>query len=323
MSRFTAPDLSRLPPPEIIETVSFEQGLLARLADLKARAAAAGVDYDTGALRTDPLRIDQEVSMDREIMMRARINDAIRALLLPTSFGDNIDQIANTYYRGLARLPILWDDNGKPVAFEDDQTFKERIQIAPEGFAAAGPAGAYEFHALEVEGRRAVSRAAVYSHEDGARLRDGTPLVPAEVLVVVVPSIGWLEREAWTTDMSLGPLVYRELSSSALRPCGDRLIVYVAERAVFNVNAVLRFSAGADVQIALAEAERQVRAYAAEQRRSGGVIERLGLGDALRQGGVSSINLIAPAADFDPGSLFAPDLGELTISHSFEEGGFR
>lgn len=312
MSRFVAPNLAKLPKPEVLEPVSFQAGLAARLADLKTRAQVTGVAYDTGHLVTDPLRRDQEVSMDREVMLRARINDAGKALMLATAWGSNLDHIAATYY-GISRLEIAAGVDGQ-VIMERDDDFRARIALAPEAFSTAGPEGAYVFHALELNGRRDVSDAAAYSEEDGALYPDASPVLAPEVLVVVAPSTERLESEDWAANMALKAEVYLALSAKEVRPLGDKLTVLIATRVTYDVVATLRFRPGADRQLVHAEATARVKAYAAEQRRVGAVVERLGLGAALKVAGVSSVELTAPANDVDPGSLGCPDLVDVTIA---------
>jgi len=310
MSRFVAPNLAKLPALDLLEGLSFETTLQERLDDLKARAAAVSVDYDTGALKTDPLRLDQEVSNDRELMLRARINDAGKAVMLATSWGSNLDHIAATYY-GISRLSST-SETGEVIKEEDDD-FRARIALAPEAFSTAGPEGGYVFHALELDGRRAVSDAAAYSEEDGAKYPDGSDVIAPEILIVVVPSPERLEKEAWTAGMSLRAEVLAAVSAKDVRPLGDKVTVHIADRAAYSVEAILKVTAGQNYELVEAEATKRVQAYAKAQRRAGAVIERLVLGGALSVAGVASIELISPAADVDPGSLGAPDLAGVTI----------
>jgi phage-related baseplate assembly protein len=311
MSRFVAPDLSKLPAPDVLETLSFETVLAERLAGLKTSAELVGVAYDTGHLKTDPLRLDQEVSADRELTVRARINDAAKALMLATAWGSNLDHIAATYY-GISRLQTLLED-GSSLSEKDDD-FRARIALAPEAFSTAGPEGAYVFHALELDGRRAVSDAAAYSEEDGAEYPNGDPVIAPEVLVVVVPSPERIAQEEWADDMALKDEVLVALSGEDVRPLGDKVTVHIATRHPWSVEAHLKVKHGQDYDLLEARAEQAVRAYAAAQRRVGAVIERLGIGAALHVGGVSSVELISPAVDMDPGSLGAPDLVEVSIT---------
>lgn len=325
MSRFVSPDLAKLPKPDLLEPVSFQTGLSARLADLKARAASAGVSYDTGHLATDPLRRDQEVSMDRELMLRARVNDAGKAVMLATSWGSNLDHIAATYY-GISRLAtrlISDEPTGQPVTFESDDDFRARIALAPEAFSTAGPEGAYVFHALELNGRHDVSDAAAYSEEDGAHYPGGAAVLAPEILVIVVPSPERIVREPWSANMTLRAEVLSALSARDVRPLGDKVTVAIAERVAYSVTAELRFKPGADKQLALAAARERVRAYAAEQRRVGAVVERLGLGAALKVAGVASIELSQPAADVDGGSLGCPEIDTITVTAVDAQDGWR
>lgn len=312
MSRFVSPDLSKLPLADLVDLPDFQTGLDERIAAFETRAQAVGIEYNTGQLLTDPIRLDQEVSMDREVSLIARVNDAGRAVMLATSWGSNLDHIAATYY-GISRR-----------AGELDDVFKLRIALAPEAFSTAGPEGAYVFHALEADGRLAVSDAAAYSEEDGAHYLNGDPVLAPEILVVLVPHPVWLEtQDAWVDDAPLLEIAAQFVSKDEVRPLGDKVTVMVAQRETYSVVAALKFAPGADVSLAVTQAEENVRTYAASQRRVGAVVERLGLGAALKVAGVSSITLTSPPVDVDGGSLACPDLVDITITAETVAEGWR
>src|SRR5690606_3005832 len=86
-----------LPQPSIIETLDYEAVLAELVADVVARFVDAGVDYDVGNLATDPVKIILEACAYREILLRARINDAAKANLVPFSTGSDLDHLAAFY----------------------------------------------------------------------------------------------------------------------------------------------------------------------------------------------------------------------------------
>lgn len=86
-------DLSTLPPPTVVQQPDFETILGRMMVDVTARFAAAGVDYDVGALMTDPVKINLETVAYSETLVRARINDAVRRTLLAFAKGSDLDAL--------------------------------------------------------------------------------------------------------------------------------------------------------------------------------------------------------------------------------------
>ncbi|PXB95471.1 baseplate assembly protein, partial [Pseudomonas aeruginosa] len=82
-------DLSQLPEPEVIENLDFEtiyQELLGDFREAMAGEWAAEVE-------SDPVLKLLQLAAYRELLLRARINDAARALMLAYASGADLDQI--------------------------------------------------------------------------------------------------------------------------------------------------------------------------------------------------------------------------------------
>lgn len=110
----------------MIETLDYEAILAALLADARDRFADAGVDYDVGNLETDPVKIVLEAAAYREVLLRARVNDAAKANLVAFSAGSDLDHLAGFY--DVERLPD-----------EADLALRERVILAITGRSTAGP----------------------------------------------------------------------------------------------------------------------------------------------------------------------------------------
>jgi phage-related baseplate assembly protein len=132
MSRFDAIDLSKLTAPNVIETLDYEAILTALRDDLVEKFPAIEGVID---LESEPARKLLEVFAYRELGLRARVNDAARAVMLAFSGGSDLDHLGALY--SVARLEG-----------ETDDRFRRRVQLAPEAFSTTGPRGAYVFHAL-------------------------------------------------------------------------------------------------------------------------------------------------------------------------------
>src|SRR5579871_2220022 len=158
-SRYHAPDLSLLPPPNLIETVSFEAILAAQkqwILDRWAQLMAANPSLpplDTLGLETEPMTVVIEAYAYREVLMRALVNDKAKAILLAYATGTDLDQVGALY-------PVM-----RSVG-ETDASFRERVQMLPESFSVAGPRGAFISFARAYD-PIAIANAWAWSPRDG------------------------------------------------------------------------------------------------------------------------------------------------------------
>jgi phage-related baseplate assembly protein len=286
MSGFVAIDLSLLPVPAIVEPLDFETVL----ADLKADLAIRAPDLaPVLALESEPVVKLLETVAYREIILRARVNDAARAVLLPTATGADLDNLAAFY--GVARLEVTPANPlaipPTPAEMETDTALRRRVQLALEGFSTAGPIGAYLFHTLTADGR--VKDAAVASP------------VPGEVRVTVLST----ETNGTPTAPVLAA-VTAALNAEDVRPLCDLVTVQAATIVNYAVTASLTFFDGPDTGVVLAAAQAAVAQLVADAHRVGRAVRRSALFAALHQPGVDAVTLTAPAADVLPTSTEAP-----------------
>lgn len=314
MSRFEDIDLARL-PPAVLPSPDYETILAARMADLADRLAARGVDYDVGALETDYHKIIQGSGSYRELLAYARRDDAIRAVLLSSSWGTFLDHLGAAW--GLVRKEVTPanPETGEAAILEDDDTFRARIQLAPEAWSTCGPEGAYLFFALAVPG---VKHAAVYgpmSTRTVAGVASAIGVPAGHVHVPIVASTG--------DGSAAGPLVLAvqaALSADDRRPIADYVTVSAAPITAYAITATLRVGAGADLGAVKAEAERRLAAHAARQHRAGGLVLRSALfgaayvPDAKGASIVEEVVLTTPAADVNPGAYGAPYCTAITVT---------
>ncbi len=94
---FTAIDLSQIPAPTVVEALDFESILAAMTDDLKARDSTF-----TALVESDPAFKILEVAAYRELLLRQRVNDAARAVMLAYATGSDLDHIGALF--GVARL---------------------------------------------------------------------------------------------------------------------------------------------------------------------------------------------------------------------------
>ncbi|EBJ8549408.1 baseplate assembly protein [Salmonella enterica] len=275
-------DLSRLPPPQIVDVPDFETLLAERKA---AFVALYPVDEQdavrrTLALESEPVTKLLQESTYREILLRQRINEAARAVLVAYSIGNDLEQLAANC--NVKRLTVVPADNDAvpPVAavMEDDEALRQRIPAAFEGLSVAGPTGAYEFHARSADGRVADASA--------------TSPAPAEVVLTV------LSREGdGTAVKDLLDVVEKTLNSESVCPVADRLMVRSAEIIPYRVEATIFLYPGPEAEPVMAAAKASLQKYIASQTRLGRDIRRSAIYAALHVEGVQRVELTSPLED--------------------------
>ena len=282
-------DLSRLSSPDIVETIDYETLLAERKASLvalypadKQAEVAAAL-----ALESEPMNIHLQENAYREIVLRQRVNDAARAVMLAYAKGKDLEHLAALFE--IERLEITPADpaNDIEAVYEEDPDLRARVQLAPQGFSVAGPEGAYISHARNADGR----------------VLDASAVSPAPKEVVVTI----LSREGdGTADDALVEKVRVALASDNVRPLTDFVTVQSATIKRYAVRATLIFFAGPDRSVALAEAQKNVKKYTDDMHKLGMAITLDGVYAAARAAGVQKVLLAEPAADIPATKQEAP-----------------
>lgn len=276
-STSSAIDLSRLPAPDVIEPLDFETILAAMIADLQARWG----DFDA-LTESDPAMKILQVAAYRELLLRQRVNEASRAVMLAYAGGGDLDQLAALV--GVERLEITPadEDAGIPAVMESDAELRERVVLAPESFSVAGPTLAYVFHARSAHPD--VLDASVQSPE------------PGEVLVTVLSRQGTGEPEPDVIDA-----VEERVNSRSVRPLTDLVTVQPADIVNFAIAAQIYLFDGPDPSVVIEAAEASALAYVARSRKLGRDINRSAISAALFVEGVQRVELTSPLADLPIG----------------------
>lgn len=272
MSAFTQIDLSTLPAPDVIEELSFETIFAEMLADLQARDPV----FDA-LLESDPAYKILEVAAYRELLVRQRVNDAARAVMLAYSTGADLDQLGALF--GVERFELVAADPEAvpPVAavMESDTEFRRRIQLSLEGFSVAGPRGAYIFHGLSADA-------------DVLDISATSP-TPGNVVITVLSRTG-----SGTAGTPLLNAVAAALNDDAVRPLTDSVTVQSASIVNYNVHAHLYVYPGPDSSVVLTKALAALDAYIAQVHKIGQDVTLSGIYAALHQPGVQRVSLIQP-----------------------------
>lgn len=291
MAGFTAVDLSRLPPPAVVETLSFEAMLAAMLADLAAR------DPDfTAPVESDPVYKLLQVCAYREVIIRQRVNDAARSLMLASAAGTDLDNLGALL--GVVRLLLDPGDPSHSIAptYESDTDYRYRVTLAPQGFSVAGPEGAYKFHALSADPRVLDASA--------------TSPSPGEVVISVLSRVA-----DGTADADLLGVVTAALGADDIRPLTDHVTVQSAEIVPFAIEGTRYTFAGPDSTVVLAASDASLQQYLTDCHKLGRDITFSGLGAALTVPGIQRVDLTSPAANVVIGRTQAPYCTGITLAY--------
>lgn len=291
MSAFDAVDLNALPAPDIVEALDFETILTGLVDDLRARLPV----FDA-LVESDPGIKLMEVVAFHALILRQRVNDATRAVMLAHAAGADLDNLAALF--DVARQTI---DPGDPVAIppvpatlESDAALRRRAQLALEAATAAGTAGRYLFYALGADPK--VADAAI------------TSPAPGDVLATILSIDG-----DGTADQALLDAVTAVLTDPEIRQLNDTVLVAAAAIVPYDITATLFFFEGATSEVAMTEATARLQAMIDRPQRLGRDIARSAIFAALHVEGVSRVDLTAPAADIVITPVEAASAGTVTL----------
>lgn len=275
-------DLSQIPAPNVIEPLDFESLLAERKAELLAAIPEAQrtAIQSVLSIESEPLNKWLQVSTYRELLIRQRVNDAARAVMLAHAVDGDLDQLGANW--GVARLIVTpADDTALPpveAVMEANADFRRRILLRLEAFTTAGSEAAYMYHALSASGQ--VRDVSVDSP------------TPGFVVVYVLSRVG-----DGTTGTELLDKVRAALSGRTVRPLTDNVSVLSASVVHYTIEAELIVDSGSDSEVVRQAALSATQAYADSVHRLDGDPSISGNYRALHQPGVLRANLIEPSAD--------------------------
>ena len=292
-------DLSQLPPPVVVEPLDFETLFAQRKAAFIAMYPEDEQEEiaRTLELESEPITMLLEENCYRELLLRQRVNEAARAVMLAYSTDSDLDNLAVNF--NVERLTIQEEDDSvtPPIeaVMESDADLRTRTQQAFEGLSVAGPTAAYEFWGRSADGRVADISAV-------------SP-TPASVTISV------LSREGdGTASDDLLSVVAAALNDEWVRPVADRVTVQSAEIVPYQIDATLYIYPGPEAEPVRQASEQQLQAYIAAQNRLGRDIRLSAIYAALHVEGVQRVELAQPVADIVLSDYQASHCTEYTIT---------
>ncbi len=253
-------DLSQLPVPGVIETLDYEH-IKTQLCDAFQTLLP---EFDAW-LPSDPAIKLIELFAYRELLLRQRINEAAKGVMLAYAVKSSLDNLAANY--GVTRK-----------LNENDEPLRARTQMALEGITTAGPVGAYEFHALS-------------AHDDVKSVSVDSPS-PGVVQVTVLSL-----QDNGVPSTELLQAVEGKLNQDTVRPLTDNVIINPADIVTYSVEAQLTIDPLPGIDVSLDAANQSLQQYILQQQDLGKLVPRSGLFAALHVEGVKQVTLQSPSND--------------------------
>jgi phage-related baseplate assembly protein len=293
MTGFAAVNLGQLAAPNVVEALNYEAILAELKTDVIARLAAMGVTYDVQNIESDPIVKVLEVAAYRELLLRARVNSACRAIMLAYAQGADLDHKA-TDFEVQRRIMRYEDDAKTKPVYETDEELRRRVQLAPEAFSTAGARGAYIFHALSA--CSLIADAWAFCPEPGR----------ADVVLAGANGVA-------VSDATVGRVI-DTFKREDLTPLTDAVYVYKATRKDYGVTMNVTCQRGLSTALLKSQIEAKVRAYAAERYRIAAEVYRSGIIAAAFISGVESLDLVSPSENVVCADHEIPFLASLTVN---------
>lgn len=299
-------DLSLVPAPVVVEVIDTEVIVEQMLADLRARDTTY-----TALVESDPTYKAIEVVAYREFLLRQRVNDAARAVMLPYALDGDLDNLGALM--DVQRLTLAPADplHNVPALMESNTDYRHRIQLSPQGFSVAGPEGAYVFHALSADPGildasavgpkpddiRAIISSVLTANNASAALVNAMKTAldaavwPGEVIVTVLARAG-----DGTAGDDLLTKVADSVNSNDKRPMTDHVTVKGAQIVGYDVRATVYTFTGPDSDVVMSEARKGLDRYVADCHRLGRDVTMSGLSAACHVSGVQRVEFQSPTA---------------------------
>lgn len=310
MTQSNTIDLSKLPAPNVVEPLDYETLLAQRKSELLGLMPELA---DTLELESEPITIQLQASVYRELNLRQRINQSAKAVMLAYAEDDDLNHLGALL--GVQRLTLVEaDPNANPPVeeeLESNTAFRERIQLSLDGLSTAGPEQAYIYHARSADPRVKDAKVDSPTFERAVLDLGVEETLPAGAIVLIPtydaglanPSPGDVVLSVLSTEgdgTAPGDLltaVDSAVSGEDKRPTTDHVIVQTAAIINYTIEAELTIYPGPDGTTVLEAAQAAVDKYTSENHRLGRDITRSGIYAALHREGVQNVDLTAPAAD--------------------------
>lgn len=293
MDSQTTIDLSRLPFPDAIEKLSFEElfgAFQERFEDSWNELRVTFPDlpeYNVGGLETDPVVVLGEAWSFLRLLDRARVNDAVKSVLAPMAKGADLDNIA--VRQGVHRLTLVAATEQDPAVMEGDAALLRRYLLSFDR-PSAGSVARYLYeawtaapglHDIRVNGRAVHGRV-------------------GDTDIVILGAGG-----AVATSQELAT-VQAAITQAHVKPEAVGVAALPAQRTTYSIQQTIIVPSGPDAELVRQEALARVNAVAKSRMLIGAGVPRDLIAGAAFGPSVIDVVHIAPAQDIPADPYRAP-----------------
>jgi phage-related baseplate assembly protein len=285
-------DLSRLPAPEIIEQLNYEDYVARYKADLLSKNSALAAALN---LEQSPTNLILEAQAYGELIVRGRINAAVRAVLAPLAKGTDLDNVVARV--NIQRLVVTPASGTTAAVYETDDQLLRRYLLAFDQ-PSAGSADRYRFEAyttLTTLQDVAINGRAVHG-------RNG------DVDVVVAGPNG----DAITTTQLKA--IRDACTATDVKPEATNLTVVQATRRTYSVNVNLLVPKGPDPALVASDAQTKIQAAISNRLLIGAEVPLWALAGAAYGPNIIRVTPTSPNADIPADPYTIPVCTGLTIT---------
>lgn len=293
-------DLSRLAAPNALEPLDFEtllSGFKSRfLAAWEAERAfdATLPSYDVDGLETDAIVILGEAWSALRLLDRARVNDAVKAILAPLAKGADLDNVAARL--GVERLVLQAATPTTPEILESDERLLMRYLLA-FGRPSAGSADRYLYEAYTAWPQ--LLHAAVVGRSIHGRRGDVD-------LVLAGPE----GRDPTNDELAL---VRQAVLNTSIKPEAVSVTVLRATRRDYGVSGRIVVERGPDAELVRLEAVKRVQAAGHDRMKVGAQVPMSLLDGSLYGPSVVRADLDTPSVDLPADPYTIPVLAAVAL----------
>ncbi|MFQ2432713.1 baseplate J/gp47 family protein [Aeromonas caviae] len=265
-------NMSALPAPQAVEELDFET----IFAEQKAWVINQWPHLAPALeLESEPLTVLLQAWSYRELIWRARLNDALKASMLAWAQGDDLLNLAAFF------------DLEKAEGETDDQ-LRARCTLSLRALSTAGPEDSYRYHAI------ATDPAAI---KDADAQNGGAGVVNVAVLA---------RAGNGTPSAALLAKVRTRLNHKTIRPLTDTVSVIPAHIVPVVIDYQIILPGLPDDEHSLNVARQRLADYCATTNIIGGTITIADIYASLKNAGISNVILRSPTADITTNRESAP-----------------
>ncbi|MEI4927900.1 baseplate assembly protein [Aeromonas caviae] len=265
-------NMSALPAPPAVEELDFET----IFAEQKAWVINQWPHLAPALeLESEPLTVLLQAWSYRELIWRARLNDALKASMLAWAQGDDLLNLAAFF------------DLEKAEGETDDQ-LRARCTLSLRALSTAGPEDSYRYHAI------ATDPAAI---KDADAHNGGAGVVNVAVLA---------RAGNGTPSAALLAKVRTRLNHKTIRPLTDTVSVIPAHIVPVVIDYQIILPGLPDDEHSLNVARQRLADYCATTNIIGGTITIADIYASLKNAGISNVILRSPTADITTNRESAP-----------------